>query len=357
MFANNIMIPMILYNMNIAGYLSRREEEDEEFESQEIAPGGFGVPDDQGTLDVCTRFALSKAIAEGFMKKITVRGKQIDIDQDVITNVLLNEFKDGKGKWPHEFNRKSYQLRDKNGKYWMTHLRIQQISNTFDFSNDVLSIFQVNTYVLVYPTTSNPKGPSHCVYAEGFQPDINGGYIKCINSDPNDKFPRFHVGKKGNIIYKVSCIATEMTSPSSSPTHPAPVTMRPSSTNQASGGGFNNNGPRPNNQELALSVLSLASSGYQSNRNSTFINQDQDDQNDGIFQRMYRYVSNQNLRHKTTSVANFMASSNNLHDISMVEDCGSPIPAQKENGSPLHKFSSESVLNKKQKPFLQRLFS
>ena len=29
MFANNIMIPMILYNMNIAGYLSRRDEEND----------------------------------------------------------------------------------------------------------------------------------------------------------------------------------------------------------------------------------------------------------------------------------------------------------------------------------------
>ena len=52
----NIMLPMILYNMTIAGYLSRRDDEEDETPN---APGGFAAPDDQGPLDTCTRFALS----------------------------------------------------------------------------------------------------------------------------------------------------------------------------------------------------------------------------------------------------------------------------------------------------------
>ena len=77
-----------------------------------LAPGGWPRPDDQGNLDVCTRFAMSKAVICGFMKKMYVLGEKIDINQESMIQVLLNEHKDVYGKWPDQFNSKRYQLMD-----------------------------------------------------------------------------------------------------------------------------------------------------------------------------------------------------------------------------------------------------
>ena len=57
------------------------------------APKGEAEHDDQGNLDTCTRFAMSKAAGNGFYTKKTVLGNQIDIGQDFIVAALLNEHK------------------------------------------------------------------------------------------------------------------------------------------------------------------------------------------------------------------------------------------------------------------------
>ena len=46
------------------------------------------MPDNQGDLQVCTPFAMSKAVVDYFMTKWGV-----DIDQKAVTGILLNEFK------------------------------------------------------------------------------------------------------------------------------------------------------------------------------------------------------------------------------------------------------------------------
>ena len=47
------------------------------------------------------------------MRKIFVPGREVDIDQDQIKTALLNEHKDGEGKWPDDdFHGKSYLLQD-----------------------------------------------------------------------------------------------------------------------------------------------------------------------------------------------------------------------------------------------------
>ena len=56
------------------------------------------MPDDQGNLGVCTRNALAKAIGNGFMQGVFVEkdfvsGKELDFDQNAITQVLVNEHK------------------------------------------------------------------------------------------------------------------------------------------------------------------------------------------------------------------------------------------------------------------------
>ena len=56
-------------------------------------PEGFAKVDNQGKLGVCTRSGLSKALANGFMSKKFVSGKNIDIDQQVIMTALVNTHK------------------------------------------------------------------------------------------------------------------------------------------------------------------------------------------------------------------------------------------------------------------------
>ena len=56
-------------------------------------PGGFAKPDNQGKCETCTRYAMAKCVCNGFMTKKFVQGHEIDIDQEKITEVLLNEHK------------------------------------------------------------------------------------------------------------------------------------------------------------------------------------------------------------------------------------------------------------------------
>ena len=81
-------------------------------------PGQPPLVDDQGKLATCTRFALSKAICFGFDKNIWGNTQSLDLEQKAVTNVLLNEHKDDKGKWPTDFDGKVYQFQE--SKYFMS---------------------------------------------------------------------------------------------------------------------------------------------------------------------------------------------------------------------------------------------
>ena len=61
--------------------------------STSTRPEGHAMPDDQGKLGFCTRYALGKGIANGFMDKDFVLDKEIDFDQNAITCILVNEEK------------------------------------------------------------------------------------------------------------------------------------------------------------------------------------------------------------------------------------------------------------------------
>ena len=116
------------------------------------APGAFPVPDNQGKLELCTRYALSKAIIDGFMRKKFVRGVVIDLDQGEVRSVLTNEHKDTLGKWPYEFDQKDYQFQDQNdARFWKTKLHIKEV-RSFEFEKDQRQY----TYVLVACVPSGP---------------------------------------------------------------------------------------------------------------------------------------------------------------------------------------------------------
>ena len=192
-------------------------------ESFSVPPGAKPEPDNQGSLPVCTTFAIAKAIGDGFMEGIFVRtGRmklKVDIDQAAITNVLLNEFQDGLARWPQEFNGKTYQLQDSEGRHWKTPLTVEQVDNYSsdfppdftDFIGDIMGIpQQLHTYVVVYPVNPRyPNGEKHSVYAERLQPS---GEVHCINSHLNNPRPRINIFDRGITIYKVTCHPCLMTS-------------------------------------------------------------------------------------------------------------------------------------------------
>ena len=57
----------------------------------DIPPGNNPVPDFKGDLEECSRYALGKGIASGFMKKKTVPGQEIDVAQNEVSAVLCNQ--------------------------------------------------------------------------------------------------------------------------------------------------------------------------------------------------------------------------------------------------------------------------
>ena len=56
------------------------------------SPEGYATPDDQGTLALCTRYALAKAVANGFIDKNFVKDLELDFDQNALSLILVNEF-------------------------------------------------------------------------------------------------------------------------------------------------------------------------------------------------------------------------------------------------------------------------
>ena len=176
------------------------------FEYFSVPPGARPVPDNQGNLDVCTPFAMAKAIGDGFMRKIFVRGEEVDINQSAVTGILLNEYKDGVGRWPNEFNGKEFFFQDTKGRYWKSKLAVSQV-NVGDFIVDITHPQPSNTYVIVYPVDPRyPNREKHCVYAERFDKNL----IHCINSHPNDPRPRVNIDGVGLSYFQISCSPQEI---------------------------------------------------------------------------------------------------------------------------------------------------
>ena len=57
------------------------------------APGALASVDDQGNLELCTRFSLAKAVVNGFEENVFTNGPKLDFSQKVIAQILFNEHK------------------------------------------------------------------------------------------------------------------------------------------------------------------------------------------------------------------------------------------------------------------------
>ena len=53
-------------------------------------PGGLAAPDDQGNLGFCSRYALGKAAANGFMEGKFDPHQKLDFDQSHIAIAIVN---------------------------------------------------------------------------------------------------------------------------------------------------------------------------------------------------------------------------------------------------------------------------
>ena len=56
-------------------------------------PQALAAPDHQGDQGTCTRFAVAKGVANGFMTKAFGNVNELDFDQDNISILLVNEHK------------------------------------------------------------------------------------------------------------------------------------------------------------------------------------------------------------------------------------------------------------------------
>ena len=139
------------------------------------------------------------------MRKIFVPGREVDIDQDQIKTALLNEHKDGEGKWPDkDFHDKYYQLQDVKANYWKITLSVVKVDHT-DFLLDLQSGQQRSTYVLVYRDRDLGL---HCVYVRDYE-QLGGSY-HCIDSHGSSRPTFVPVNQAENILYRVQCEAQPM---------------------------------------------------------------------------------------------------------------------------------------------------
>ena len=54
-------------------------------------PQALAAPDHQGDHGTCTRFAVAKGVANGFMTKAFGNDTKLDFDQGKISALLMNE--------------------------------------------------------------------------------------------------------------------------------------------------------------------------------------------------------------------------------------------------------------------------
>lgn len=198
-------------------------------------PGGPAVADDQGDLSTCTRFALSKAICEGFYTKRWNPNEELDVDQACVTTSLLQVPKDGDGKWPTDFHKTRFQFQEQISKsYWDTMLFVDKLDNVKEieaFKRDMSSSTPSYTYLCVYLVS---PGNLHSIFITGWDPIKQE--LHCLNSHGLTKNPkpRIPISQAGNILYRVRCTAKKMPSKLSSNevvtsqvnTNQAPITSK-----------------------------------------------------------------------------------------------------------------------------------
>ena len=115
--------------------------------------------------------------------------------------------KDGVGKWPTEFDGKSYHLQEVQTKnWWIITLNVKEIQDFRKLSPEVQDeiLRDMENCELVLNYYSTPTR-AHAIYAENYNAEKK--WLKCVNSSGEvDPFPRILIRDVLN-LYKVTCTA------------------------------------------------------------------------------------------------------------------------------------------------------
>ena len=171
--------------------------------AQSHSPEGIPRPDNQGDSRLCTRFALSKAINSGFID-MKFSDTELDFVQGEVTTALINEHKDDDGKFPTDFDGKSYHFQENVTKImWSVLLKVIEVEKS-RHHDELKRNKDDYEYVLVYKPTSIP----HAVYVEKY--NTKNQKATCINSlGPKDPNPRVYL-KDVEKLYRISCTAKNL---------------------------------------------------------------------------------------------------------------------------------------------------
>ena len=186
--------------------------------SQSTAPGAFPTPDFQGMYETCTSHAVAKTILNGYQMGKFTNGLSIDMDQNVVTQVLLNEIKDIKAIYPTDFHGRLLLLHDAKKEAWKTQLSVCGVPPA-----DITRADSQKASEFVISYKCNGSVTPHAVYVDKVS---SGGILHCINSwGAQDPFPSVKISDV-ETLYRVTFTAQRISSPSPAPA--APVALPPS---------------------------------------------------------------------------------------------------------------------------------
>jgi hypothetical protein len=143
---------------------------------------------------------LRKAICQVFDRKMCVKIRSLDMDQNAVTSILLNEHKDSQGKWPTNFTGKTYQFYERNFiSYWLTTLSLKELKTRQDieyFKKDINAVNPVSAYLLVY---RDPHVGLHCIFITKY--DLKTRKLHCMNSHgTKNQNPEIPLRQKDNVF-------------------------------------------------------------------------------------------------------------------------------------------------------------
>ena len=174
----------------------------------DIKPGARPVPDNQGPYPLCTSFALTKALVNGFDTGKFTNGISVDIDnQESVSRTLVSLFQsDLTAKCPTEFDGKSIPLWDVNKIIWDTKICVEKVKQSPSQELTTQNL-QLNEYLISYFHNNNSDS-FHCVYVDSISTDTQTVNVNGINSwgthFTNPKIPFSCI----TFLYKVTCVAS-----------------------------------------------------------------------------------------------------------------------------------------------------
>ena len=172
----------------------------------DMKPGAVPVPDNQGPYPLCSSYALTKALVNGFETGKFTDGISVDIDnQDSVSRSLVNLYQDNlTAKCPTEFDGKSVKLWDANKIIWDTKICVEKVKQSPSQELTTQNL-QSNEYLISY---FHNLDSFHCVYVDSISADTQTVNVNGINSwgthFTNPKIPFSCI----TFLYKVTCVAS-----------------------------------------------------------------------------------------------------------------------------------------------------